>query len=103
MGDVILAEIPGEVPVIDTGSDVPGIVLAECSYSFREHFERADVVIAKGQGNYETLNKSEGSIYFLFKVKCSVVARETGWDVGRVVMHTTDRHTKGGEHNARRR
>jgi uncharacterized protein with ATP-grasp and redox domains len=97
MEDVALAEIPTEVRVIDTGSDVPGVVPGECSGSFREHFGRADIVIAKGQGNYETLSQSDGSIFFLFKVKCPVVARETGWDVGRAIMHGTDRHMKGGE------
>jgi uncharacterized protein with ATP-grasp and redox domains len=70
------------VEVIDNGSDVPGTLLQECSEEFRKIFECADLIIAKGQGNYETLNEMEKNIYFLFKVKCLVTARHTGCNFG---------------------
>jgi damage-control phosphatase, subfamily I len=70
------------VPVIDNGSDAPGTILEDCSDAFREHFDRADLIIAKGQGNFETLSDTRGNIAFWFKVKCPLVARQVGLPVG---------------------
>lgn len=64
--------------VMENGSDAPGTILSEVSTEVRDHFEKADMIISKGQGNYETLSETPGNIYFLLKVKCPVVARETG-------------------------
>lgn len=82
MEDAIAAGIPEIAPVIDNGSDAPGTILADCSDAFREAFAGADLVIAKGQGNYETLCDGPGNIFFLFKVKCAVVARHSGFEMG---------------------
>jgi uncharacterized protein with ATP-grasp and redox domains len=68
--------------IIDNGSDAPGTVLEDCSTEFRKRFESADVIIAKGQGNYETLSNTHRSIFFLLKIKCPVVALRTGIAVG---------------------
>jgi len=70
------------VRVIDNGSDAPGTILDDCSASFRQCFERADLIIAKGQGNFETLSGAGENIAFWFKVKCPVVARQVGMPVG---------------------
>ena len=75
------------VDVIDNGSDVPGIVLADCGGEFLRRFTEADVVIAKGQGNFETLVGSDSRIFFLLKVKCEVVSRQLGCPVGDLVLH----------------
>lgn len=65
------------VEVTDNGSDIPGTVLESCSEAFRNRFEAADLVIAKGQGNYETLNDCrKRGLFFLLKVKCAVIARD---------------------------
>ena len=74
------------VRVIDNGSDAPGTVLDDCSDSFRRHFHRADLIIAKGQGNFETLSGAGENIAFWFKVKCPVVAREVGLPLGTQVL-----------------
>lgn len=68
--------------VMDNGSDAPGIILSGCSQGFRNEFMMADLVISKGQGNYETLNGIKKDIVFLFQAKCSVVARKVGKPVG---------------------
>ncbi len=60
--------------VISNGTDIPGTVLDACSPTFREIFATADVVISKGQGNFETLSDTNRPIYFLLTVKCPVVA-----------------------------
>ncbi len=74
------------VRVIDNGSDAPGTLLAECSPAFMQAFERAEVIIAKGQGNYETLHAVDKHIFFLLKVKCPVVARHIGFEIGSHVI-----------------
>jgi len=75
------------VEVIDNGTDIPGTVLEACSDAFRERFDAADLIISKGQGNYETLSDChrEG-LFFLLKAKCSMIARDLGCEVGRLVI-----------------
>ncbi len=70
------------VEVIDNGSDAPGTILDDCSMSFRDRFERADLIVAKGQGNFESLSHLEHNIAFLLKVKCPVVSRHVGLPAG---------------------
>ena len=72
--------------VIDNGSDAPGTVLADCSDEFRRHFERADLVISKGQGNYETLAGCGRPIWFLLRVKCPIIARDLQCPVGTAIL-----------------
>ena len=74
------------VPVIPNGSDAPGTLLDECSPEFHRAFEAADVVLAKGQGNYETLSDSPREVFMLFKVKCPVVAADAGEEMGAIVV-----------------
>jgi uncharacterized protein with ATP-grasp and redox domains len=77
------------VTVIDNGSDAPGTILEDCSQQFRERFSSADVIIAKGQGNYETLSDVNKNIFFLFQAKCPVIARDAGCQVGSFVVKGT--------------
>lgn len=84
--DARAAGLPEIVPVLDNGSDAPGTVLEDCSAEFRRRFESADLVIAKGQGNYETLSEAEKRIFFLFTVKCPLVADRVGEPVGAMVV-----------------
>ncbi len=71
------------VEVIDPGITLPGIWLEASSSRFQEVFKTADVIISKGQGNFETLNtRKEFPIFFLFMVKCDVVAKNTGLKIG---------------------
>jgi len=70
------------VHVIHNGSDAPGTVLDECSPEFRKIFIEADLVIAKGQGNFETLSDVDKNIVFLLKAKCPVIANHIGCRVG---------------------
>ena len=75
------------VDVIDNGSDAPGTILEDCSPAFGRCFDEADLIISKGQGNYETLSGVDKEIFFLLKVKCPVIARDLGYPVGRLVLH----------------
>jgi len=84
--DAQAAGLDGLVEVIDNGSDTPGTVLAECSEEFQKRFFEADLIISKGQGNFETLSDSLENIFFLFKAKCSVAADQVGCPVGTQVL-----------------
>ena len=84
--DAETAGIISLVKVMDNGSDVPGTILECCSPAFRARFEQCDLVIAKGQGNYETLEGEDQNIFFLFKAKCPVIARDVGSEVGQMVV-----------------
>jgi len=63
------------VRVMDNADDAPGTLLEHCSQELRDEFQRADLVIAKGQGNFESLCGVRGkdSLLFLFRLKCPVV------------------------------
>ena len=86
MADAKTAGIHKVAEVIENGSDAPGTILDDCNELFREHFDRADLVIAKGQGNYETLSEVDKEIFFLLKAKCPVVARDLGCPLGALVL-----------------
>jgi uncharacterized protein with ATP-grasp and redox domains len=83
--DAALAGIAALTQVIDNGSDAPGTVLADCSEGFRRCFHAADLIIAKGQGNFETLSHVAAPVFFLFTVKCPLVAGQIGEPTGTMV------------------
>ena len=87
--DAMQAGIPEIAPVFGNGSDAPGTILEDCSDEFRRRFEQADLVVSKGQGNYETLSDSAKPIFFLFTVKCPLVAAQIGEPVGSLVAQSS--------------
>ena len=60
--------------IISNGTDCPGTPINACSKEFIKEFEAADLIISKGQGNFETLSGVDAPLYFLLMVKCPVVA-----------------------------
>lgn len=72
--------------VITSGSDLPGTVLSLCNEEFVRAFRDADMVVVKGQGNYETLSEETGPLFFLFMAKCAVVARHLGCSRGDIIL-----------------
>ena len=72
--------------VIDNGYDAPGTILEECSEDFRKIYNSADIIIAKGQGNYESLDCEDKNIFFLLIAKCKVVAVSFGVVQGSLVV-----------------
>ena len=95
--DAELAGITAIARVIDNGSDAPGTVLAE----FREYFNQADLIISKGQGNYETLSGVCAPIFFLFTVKCPIVAAQIGAPTGTLIAKKSDRWPDGSARASR--
>jgi len=74
------------VEVIDNGSGITGTSIPDCSRSFQQRFNQADLIIAKGQGNYETLSDVEKNTFFLLKVKCPVIAMDIGIEIEKMVV-----------------
>ncbi|MFN2275658.1 MAG: damage-control phosphatase ARMT1 family protein [Anaerolineales bacterium] len=72
--------------ILSTGSDIPGIIPDECSPAFRHAFETADLIISKGQGNYESLSGTSRPVYFMLVIKCELVASHLNRQVGDCVM-----------------
>lgn len=84
--DAVGTGITDLVTTIDSGVAIPGTVLDMCSSVFLKAFDRAGLIIAKGQGNYETLPHDDGRIFFLFKAKCPVVAESAGVNLNDMVV-----------------
>jgi uncharacterized protein with ATP-grasp and redox domains len=61
----------------------------DCSAEFLDAFMQADIIIAKGQGNYEWLNDVKANIFFLLMAKCPVIARDLGVKVGEMVVQSS--------------
>jgi damage-control phosphatase, subfamily I len=72
--------------VVSSGSDAPGTILSLCSKDFLKMYRSADMVISKGQGNFETLSDEKKPIFFMLRAKCTVVADHIGCSEGEVLL-----------------
>lgn len=72
--------------VLDNGSDAVGTILDWSPSSFQDTFKNAQLVISKGQGNFETLIGTEKDIFFLFQSKCDVVSKELRLSTGSMLL-----------------
>jgi uncharacterized protein with ATP-grasp and redox domains len=86
IADARFAALNQLVKIVDSGLDVPGTLIGEVKPEFARAFKNSDMVIAKGQGNYETLSESPRKVYFLFKAKCLTIARHAGVRLGDNVL-----------------
>ena len=64
--------------IISNGDYSLGTILLRTSTEFQKVYHEADVVIAKGQANYESLSEEKENIYFLLMTKCKVIADDIG-------------------------
>jgi uncharacterized protein with ATP-grasp and redox domains len=72
--DAIASGLGEVAEIISSGSQAPGTILANCSPEFNQLFHKADLIISKGQGNYEGLSDEKLPIFFMLKAKCPVIA-----------------------------
>ena len=84
--DAIVSGIDHSAEIISSGSDAPGTILAICSKEFLSIYKQADMVISKGQGNFEALSDPGRSVVYLFMAKCPVIAKEVGCDMGDIIL-----------------
>ena len=68
------------VNVIENGTDIPGTQLNEISLNAKEKIDNADFIIAKGQGNFETLYGCGKNIYYIFLCKCDLFTKRFNMD-----------------------
>lgn len=66
------------VAVIGNGTAIAGTVLEKISFEAKSLIDNADLVISKGQGNFETLHQCGKNIYYLFLCKCEMFAQRFG-------------------------
>ncbi|TRZ83847.1 DUF89 family protein, partial [bacterium] len=84
--DARVAGIQKYAKIISSGVDTPGTVLSLCSSEFLKMYRRAEMIISKGQGNFEALSNSKRPIFFLFMAKCPVVAQDMRCKVGDIIL-----------------
>jgi len=72
--------------LVSNGNQGVGTVLHLCAAPFRERLASSDLILAKGQGNFETLVGNAPNAYFLLRCKCAVVARAVGRPEGELLL-----------------
>lgn len=92
LADAAEARIGEFATVLDSGSDAPGTVVADLARPAWDALAEADLVIAKGQGNYESLEPGSRDHVHLLLVKCPLVAAQTGLALGEpAIVHRPGR------------
>lgn len=81
-----LDRLSGSARLITTGRAEMGVDLARAAPDWREQFDRADLVIAKGQANLESLHDAGRTVYFITLIKCSHVADHYGLAKGSAML-----------------
>jgi uncharacterized protein with ATP-grasp and redox domains len=84
--DALKTGIADYSEIISTGCGMPGAVIESCNIKFQELFNNADIIISKGQGNFEALSDTKRSIYFLLKAKCYRIAKALGVEINEYVF-----------------
>ena len=70
-----------EIPIVDNGSNIPGSMIGSVPEPFLNAMKSADLIIAKGQGNFETMDDIPYPASFLFLAKCQVITRRLNADL----------------------
>ena len=73
--------------LISSGSVYPGTILEETSSEFKKLFKTSDIIISKGQGNFETLlDEATEKIFFILRIKCEMMARLSNVQLDDLVL-----------------
>lgn len=71
--DAYLVGMDAYAEIVNNGTDIPGTELKYCSPQFLEIFNHSQVIIAKGQGNFESLHGcGRENLYYIFMCKCNL-------------------------------
>ena len=77
----------GEVSnIVSTGCNAPGAILEDCNDEFIDIYNKSDIIISKGQGNFEALSEERGNIFFLFKAKCPMISRKLNVNLNEYIF-----------------
>ena len=72
--------------ILETGATCAGVIVSRSTEAFKKIYYSSDIIISKGQGNFETLEKEPEDILLIFKVKCDIVAKYINLDLGSLVF-----------------
>ena len=74
------------VPIVDTGDNTPGVSLPHCSAEFLATLRSVDLVIAKGQGNFESMGEEfrDRPTFYLLRTKCAVICEQLGAELNTI-------------------
>lgn len=84
--DAVSAGVDQVATIIENGLDIPGADPENSTPEFKRLFQEADLIISKGQGNYEMLSENEEPLYFLLRAKCAIIARDLQVPVGSFIL-----------------
>lgn len=84
--DAEKAGIDGVAKIVTSGVDSPGTILSRASDSFLDIYHHADLIISKGQGNFEALSNQKENIFFILQAKCETLTRTIGVPVGGLIV-----------------
>lgn len=84
--DAEFVGMPDYANVISSGYDIPGTLLEKSSENFLKIYNSSDLIISKGQGNFETLDEEKTNIFFLLMAKCGLVANYFGVEKGSLIL-----------------
>lgn len=84
--DAIASGIDQVAEIVDSGCKSPGIILSQSAPAFLKIFDTADLVISKGQGNFEGLSGCNRQVFFLLKAKCRIISNHLGVAEGSVIL-----------------
>ncbi len=87
LADVKETEFPPTIRAISSGNRTPGVILKKAAPEFLAIYDRADLILSKGQGNYEGLSdEADERVFFLFRAKCAIIARHVGVKEGTMIV-----------------
>lgn len=78
ISDALDVGIDEHASVMGNGSTIAGTPLSAVSQEAVAAIDAADVIIAKGQANFETLRRCGRNVYYIFLCKCELFARRFG-------------------------
>ncbi len=84
--DALEAGIDKVATILSSGADGPGAILETCNSEFKGVYNNAELIISKGQGNYEALSSERRAIFFLLIAKCHVIASDIGINEGDIIL-----------------
>ncbi len=90
MQDAVDSGLDRVAELISSGSTAPGAVLRLCNDEFIERFKKAEMIISKGQGNYEALSNVKNTVFFLLKAKCKMISKDLGVNKNDIVFYSVN-------------
>lgn len=76
--DAIYVGMDKVAEIVENGTSIAGTALELINDEAKNRIMNADVILSKGQGNFETLNKCGLNVYYVFLCKCQWFVNQFG-------------------------